>query len=81
MASVEHVNIARVYSFGQDDGRAYLVMEYVEGENLAQRIRRLGQLDVEEALRFLLQALEALEAAWTHGIVHRDIKPANMLLR
>jgi serine/threonine protein kinase/predicted ATPase len=80
MAKVEHPNIVRVYAFGQIDGRYYLVMEYVEGESLAHRITRVGALRVTEALRFLSQTAEALEAASEHGIVHRDVKPANILI-
>jgi predicted ATPase/predicted Ser/Thr protein kinase len=80
MATVEHLHIVRVYSFGETEGRHYLVMEYVEGESLATRIRRLGTLTVDESLRILRETTDALEAAWEHGIVHRDVKPANILL-
>jgi len=81
MASVEHPHIVRVYAFGEAEGsRAYLVMEYVEGETLAERIQRTGRLPVEEALSILRQVVEALEAAWEQRIVHRDIKPSNILL-
>ena len=80
MAKVEHPHIVRVYAFGQIEGRYYLVMEYVEGQSLADRIRRVGPLRVTEALRFSSQTAEALEAAWEHGIVHRDVKPANILI-
>jgi serine/threonine protein kinase/predicted ATPase len=80
MATVEHPHIVRVYSFGEVEGRQYLVMEYVKGESLSTRIRSLGRLDAEEALRILSETLEALAAAWGHGIIHRDIKPANILL-
>ena len=80
MAKVEHPHIVRVYSFGQIEQRHYLVMEYVEGESLFDRIGRLGRLGVEASLRILAQTLEALEEAWAHGIVHRDVKPANILI-
>jgi serine/threonine protein kinase/predicted ATPase len=80
MATVEHPHIVRVYSLGQTDGRHYLVMEYVEGRSLAERIRQDGRLDVDDALHVLRQATEALEAAWGRGIVHRDVKPANILI-
>jgi len=80
MATVEHPHIVRVYSFGQIANRHYLVMEFVEGQSLAARIKRIGKLGVEESLRILGQSVEALEAAWAHGIVHRDVKPANVLL-
>ena len=80
MAAVEHPNIVRVYSLGQTNGQFFLVLEYVEGESLADRLRRVGQLSTDEALRILHETLEALKEAWAHGIVHRDIKPSNMLL-
>ncbi|MGH9787774.1 MAG: protein kinase domain-containing protein, partial [Candidatus Acidiferrales bacterium] len=80
MAQVEHPHIVRVYSFGEVDGQPYLVMEYVEGQDLAMRLAREGSLPVEEALRITRQAAEALEAAWEHRVVHRDIKPSNILL-
>jgi predicted ATPase len=80
MATVEHPHIVRVYSFGETEGCSYLVMEYVEGESLAQRIRRAGRLGIDESLRILDQSSEALEAAWERGIVHRDVKPGNILL-
>jgi predicted ATPase/predicted Ser/Thr protein kinase len=80
MATVEHPHIVRVYSFGKTEGRHYLVMEYVEGESLARRIRRPGKLGLDDALRVLRETTDALEAAWDQGIVHRDVKPANILL-
>jgi predicted ATPase/predicted Ser/Thr protein kinase len=80
MAAVEHPNIVRVYTFGQTDGHSYLVMEYVEGESLAQRLRRDGRIGVDESLEILRQTVVALNAAWQHGIIHRDVKPSNMLI-
>jgi len=80
MASVEHPHIVRVYSFGQNEGRSYLVMEYVEGESLSRRLRRIGRIGADEALRILRQTVEALGAAWEHRIIHRDIKPSNLLM-
>ena len=80
MATVEHPNVVHVYSFGDVQGRPYLVMEYVEGETLAARIRRLGGLPIAEALDIARQTTLALEAAWERGIVHRDVKPPNILI-
>ncbi len=80
MATVEHPHVVRIYSFGERSGVAYLVMEYVEGESLAERIRRLGKLPIEEAMLIAFQVTEALETAWGKGIVHRDVKPANVLI-
>ncbi|MEO8361981.1 MAG: protein kinase, partial [Vicinamibacteria bacterium] len=80
MATVEHTHVVRVYSFGESEGVAYLVMEYVEGESLGERIRRQGRLSLDEAFGITRQVVEGLEAAWEKGIVHRDIKPSNILL-
>ncbi len=76
MATVEHPYVVRVYSFGEVEGRPYFVMEYVEGESLAQRLKR-GRLPIAEALAILRDVVAGLEAAWEKGIVHRDIKPSN----
>lgn len=78
-AKLEHPHIVRIYSFGSIGEKAYLVMEFVEGEVLAERIRREGKLPVQEALRITRQVAQALEAAWEKKIVHRDIKPSNIL--
>ena len=80
LATVEHANVVRVYSFGEVAGQPFLAMEYIDGETLADRIRRLDRLPVEEAVRFTREILVALEAAWEKGIVHRDIKPSNVLI-
>src|SRR5438105_5397440 len=80
LATVEDANVVRVYSFGDVAGQPYLAMEYIDGETLADRIRRLGRLPVEEAVRFTREILVALEAAWEKGIIHRDIKPSNVLI-
>jgi serine/threonine protein kinase/predicted ATPase len=80
MAAVEHPNIVRVYSLGQTEGVFYLVLEYIEGESLAERLRRVRHLSTDEALRILKETLQALDEAWSHRIVHRDIKPSNILL-
>jgi|GEM_PF-2441495 len=80
LATIEHPHVVRVYSFGEVNGSPYLVMEYVEGETLAQRLGRAGRLPIDESLRMTRQIVEALEAAWERKIVHRDIKPSNILL-
>jgi serine/threonine-protein kinase len=79
LASVNHPHIAALYGFDEADGRKFLVMELVEGETLADRLRR-GPLPVEQALRIARQIAEALEAAHEKGVVHRDLKPANVKL-
>jgi serine/threonine-protein kinase len=80
LATIEHPHVVRVYSFGEAAGTPYLVMEYVEGETLAQRLARTGRLPVDVALRMARQIVEALEAAWERKVVHRDIKPSNILI-
>lgn len=80
MATVEHPCVVRVYAFEKQEGADCLVMEYIEGESLADRINREHSMKLEDALHILRQCAEALEAAWEKGIVHRDIKPSNILL-
>ena len=80
MAGVEHPHVVRIYGFGEADGQPYIVMEYVEGETLADRLSRARRLALEDALRIAREVVQALAAAWSRGIVHRDIKPANILL-
>jgi serine/threonine-protein kinase len=75
---IGHPNIIDIFSFGQlPDGRQYFVMEFLEGETLADRIEREA-LDLEEAKRLLVQACNALEAAHREKVVHRDLKPENL---
>jgi tetratricopeptide (TPR) repeat protein len=80
MAAVDHPHVLRVHAFGEADGVPYLVMEYVEGQSLSERLRREGPLAPEAALRLVRQVVTGLEAAWEKGLVHRDIKPSNLLL-
>ncbi len=77
LASLTHSNIAAVYGLHESDGVRFLAMEYVAGENLAQRLGR-GGLPVQEALDIGLQVALALEAAHDSGVIHRDLKPANI---
>ena len=78
--SLSHPNIVGVHDYGIDDERQYIVMELVEGRDLASMIRQRGRLPVQEAVRIAEQAAAGLEAAHRRGIVHRDVKPANILL-
>ena len=81
LASLNHPHIAAIYGLHDEaDGVRALVMELVEGENLAQRIMR-GAFPLDEALPIAAQVAEALEAAHGQGIIHRDLKPANIMLR
>src|SRR5262252_4361178 len=77
LASLNHPNIAALYGMEESGGIHFLTMELVEGETLAERLRR-GPVPVEDALKIVYQIAEALEAAHEKGIVHRDLKPANV---
>lgn len=79
LAGLNHPNIAAVYSVHQVEGMRFLAMEFLPGEDLAQRLAR-GPLPVAEALRLALQIAEALEAAHDSGVIHRDLKPANIVV-
>ena len=80
-AALSHPNLVAVYDVGQDEGLPYIVMEYVEGETLAELMKRSGPVPPERAVDLLLQICAGLEAAHAAGLVHRDIKPQNLLVR
>jgi len=77
LAALNHPNIAAIYGLEEHRGTRYLVLEYVPGETLAERIQR-GPLPIGETLDFCSQVSEALMAAHENGIIHRDLKPANV---
>ena len=80
-ARLKSDHVARVMDVGQlDDGQPYIVMELLEGEDLEQRLHRVGALHISQAVDFALQALEAMAHAHARGIVHRDLKPANLFV-
>jgi len=79
ISSLSHPNICTLHDVGHEDGTEYLVMEYLEGESLAERLGR-GHLPLDEAIRYGIQIAEALDRAHRSGIVHRDLKPANVIL-
>ncbi len=80
-SAINHPNTAAIYDFGENDsGELYLAMEYIDGENLSARIKRLGQLPPEEVVDIFLQISDALSEAHEKGIVHRDLKPGNIML-
>jgi serine/threonine-protein kinase len=80
-AQLSHPNIVAVYDVGEEDGVPYIVMEYVEGETLAELLARKGRLDPDRAVDLVLQVCAGLEHAHGAGLVHRDIKPRNLLVR
>ena len=80
VASLNHPNIAQIYVADEHDGKPYFVMEYVDGESLADFIDREGQCSPEMARRVTEQAANALSAAAGEGIVHRDVKPGNIMI-
>jgi serine/threonine-protein kinase len=80
VAQLSHPHIVGVIDAGEDDGRPYIVLEYVEGETLKDRIRRLGRLPVTEAVAYAIEIARALGAAHSHHIIHRDVKPQNVLI-
>ena len=77
ISSFSHPNICQLYDVGQQDGISYLVMEYLEGETLADRLRK-GPLPLDQALRAAAEICEGLEKAHRSGVVHRDLKPGNI---
>jgi len=79
VAKLVHPNILQIHDFGEQDNITYIVMEYVEGGTLKDRLKR--PIAVPEAVDYMIQAAEGLNCAHNNGIVHRDVKPANMLLR
>src|SRR3954449_8798254 len=80
VAQLNHPHIVTVIDAGEDDGQAFIVFEYVEGETLKERIRRLGRLPVAEAIAYSIEIGRALMAAHAERIVHRDVKPQNVLI-
>src|SRR5215475_71879 len=79
ISSLNHSNICVLHDIGCQDGVDYLVMEYVEGETLAERLQK-GPLPVEQVLKYGAQIATALDKAHRSGIVHRDLKPGNIML-
>jgi serine/threonine protein kinase len=80
-AQLSHPNVVQVFDVGEDAGRPFIVMEYVEGATLAEELKQRGKLDPAEVVDLALQVCGGLEHAHAAGLVHRDIKPQNLLLR
>src|SRR5216683_2223186 len=79
IASLNHPHICTLFDIGQQDGIDYLVMEYLEGETLAQRLQK-GPLPLEQVLQFAIEIADALDKAHRKGVTHRDLKPGNIML-
>ena len=79
IAGLQHPHICTLYDVGHEGGTDYLVLEYLEGETLADRLTR-GPLKLEEALKTAIEVAEALDEAHRAGIVHRDLKPGNIMV-
>ena len=77
---VSHKNVCRVYDIGEIDGRHYLSMEFIKGEELSSLLRRIGRLPTDKALQIARQICAGLSAAHDSGILHRDLKPANIMI-
>jgi tRNA A-37 threonylcarbamoyl transferase component Bud32 len=80
VAQLQHPNIVTVIDRGEEDGRQYIVFEYIEGENLKEHVVRKGRLDVREALEIADEVARGLAFAHEQGLIHRDVKPQNVLL-
>ena len=77
---VSHPNVCRIYDIGEIEGRHFLSMEYVDGEDLASLLKRIGHLPVDKAVDIARQLCAGLHAAHEKGVLHRDLKPANVML-
>ena len=79
ISRLNHPHICTLYDVGSHDGTDFIVMEYIEGETLAERLKK-GNLSLEQALRYAIQIAGALGVAHSCSVVHRDMKPGNLLV-
>lgn len=79
-AALSHRNIVEIYDVGEDNGKYYIVMEYVPGTTLKDLIHKRGALHIEEAIDIMMQLTQGIKEAHRNGIIHRDIKPQNILI-
>ena len=79
ISSLDHPHICALYDVGYQEGIDFLVMQYLEGETLAERVKN-GPLPIDQVLRYAIEIADALDRAHRQGIVHRDLKPGNVML-
>jgi tRNA A-37 threonylcarbamoyl transferase component Bud32 len=77
---ISHPNVCRVYDIGDVDGAAYISMQYIDGEDLASLLRRIGRLPADKGLDIARRLCAGLAAAHDEGVIHRDLKPANIMI-
>ena len=77
---VSHPNVCRLYDIAEVDGQLFITMEFVDGEDLASLLRRIGRLPSEKALMLTRDICAGLAAAHDKGVIHRDLKPANVMI-
>jgi len=80
-SSLTHPNIVEIYDVGEDDGDYYIVMEYIDGKNLKQMLKKRGKLTTAEVVDIMLQITSAMGVAHDGLIIHRDLKPQNILIK
>ena len=80
LAALNHPNIVDIYDYGEFQGSPYIVMEYVRGETLAEKIKRRAPLTIGQKLKLMSELCAGLAHAHEAGIIHRDIKPANLMV-
>lgn len=80
LRKLDHVNVVRVYDLFQENDTAYYVMDFIDGESLAERVKRDGALSEEQVRQYLPQLLDALETVHNNGILHLDLKPGNIMV-
>ena len=80
LGQLDHPNIVQAYAIDELNGSHYVAMEYIDGDNLQRWIRKLGRLEVEDAIHVAMKIAEALEYAHNQGVIHRDLKPENVLI-
>src|SRR5574344_1268845 len=80
-SSLSHPNIVEIYDVGEDDGNYYIVMEYINGKDLKQVLKKRGNLTIHEVVDIMLQITSAMATAHDSLIIHRDLKPQNILIK